>query len=267
MNNSILTHQFAESVKLLQSSQERYHKNVLYITPEQQEKLKSKRILFAGVGLGSVIAEAALRLGIENLILLDGDVVEVSNLNRQNYTEKDIEKPKVEAIRSRLLAINPDANIEVHQVYLNPTNMAEYLNQCDIAINAIDFDDEDSPFNFDRACKNAGITVVHPFNFGWAGAAYVVTPESAGIVNNSQDDERFELDLISSFLAHYQAHTSLSWLNEFNRQYKLYSQEISPPQLVVGSYMTAAIVTDVLYCLINQLPVKTFPESYFLTAR
>jgi tRNA A37 threonylcarbamoyladenosine dehydratase len=67
-----------------------YRRNFLYISESNQEKIKNFRILIGGCGLGSVIAECALRLGFENLTVIDGDKVELSNLNRQNYTQKDI---------------------------------------------------------------------------------------------------------------------------------------------------------------------------------
>lgn len=51
------------------------------------------------------------------MTIIDGDVVELSNLNRQNYTEKDISKPKVEALKERLLAINSEAKITIHNCF------------------------------------------------------------------------------------------------------------------------------------------------------
>ena len=77
---------------------ERYHKNVLYISPKEQNNIRDIKIVFAGVGLGSVIAEAALRLGFENFVLIDGDTIELSNLNRQNYDNESVNKSKVKEI-------------------------------------------------------------------------------------------------------------------------------------------------------------------------
>ena len=65
----------------------RYNRNWLFVSPEQQEKIKNTWVIMGGAGLGSVIAEAALRLGFEKFIIIDGDIVDESNLNRQNYIE------------------------------------------------------------------------------------------------------------------------------------------------------------------------------------
>lgn len=248
---------------------QRYHKNVLYITPEQQDNIKNVKILFAGVGLGSVLAETALRLGFENFVFIDGDTVELSNLNRQNYKETDVNTSKVKAITERLLSINPHAKIEYHHLFLNPENISDYIGDCDIAINAIDFDTEHTPFVFDEKCKEKGIPVIHPLNFGWAGAVYVVTPDSEQIYDVARNEERFELILIQNMLEYFKYKTdmNLTWFYEFYESYKINSKKITPPQLAVGSSLSAALVTNVLFSLANGLTLKTFPEPYFLSAR
>ncbi|PKV49968.1 ThiF family protein [Aquimarina sp. MAR_2010_214] len=248
---------------------ERYYKNALYVTPEQQDKIKNVKIVFGGVGLGSVLAEAALRLGFENFVFIDGDTVELSNLNRQNYQEEDITKSKVESITKRLLSINPNAKIEYHHLFLDPDNITDYIDGCDIAINAIDFDVEDTPFVFDEKCKEKGIPVIHPLNFGWAGAAYVVTPDSEQIYDVARNKKCFELVLIKNMLEYfkYRAEMNLTWFYEFYESYKENSAKITPPQLVVGSSLAAALVTNILFSLVNGLEVKTFPEPYFLSTR
>lgn len=76
-----------------------YERNKIYISDIEQNELKNYKIFLAGCGIGSVIAECAIRLGFENISIIDGDNVEMSNLNRQNYTQGDIGIKKVEAIK------------------------------------------------------------------------------------------------------------------------------------------------------------------------
>lgn len=76
----------------------RYDRNHLYITDEEQQKIKETRLLFGGVGIGSVIAECALRFGFERMTIVDGEKVKESNLNCQNYAVSDIGKYKAEEI-------------------------------------------------------------------------------------------------------------------------------------------------------------------------
>ena len=62
--------------------EERYIRNRLYVLPEEQQLLKDFHILLGGAGIGSIIAECALRFGFENITIVDGDFVEESNMNK-----------------------------------------------------------------------------------------------------------------------------------------------------------------------------------------
>ena len=75
---------------------DRYNRNRIYVSEEEQEKVRETRILLGGAGIGSIIAECALRFGFENIVIVDGDRVELSNLNRQNYVKSDIGKSKAD---------------------------------------------------------------------------------------------------------------------------------------------------------------------------
>ena len=82
--------------------------------PETMEALRTKRVILFGVGgVGSWCAECLVRTGLMHLTIVDGDTVQPSNINRQlPATHETIGRPKVEALKERLLAINPEAEIE-----------------------------------------------------------------------------------------------------------------------------------------------------------
>ena len=82
---------------------------------EVMEALRSKRVILFGIGgVGSWCAEALVRTGLTHLTIVDGDTVQPSNINRQlPATRATLGMPKVEALKERLLSINPDAEIEV----------------------------------------------------------------------------------------------------------------------------------------------------------
>jgi molybdopterin-synthase adenylyltransferase len=248
----------------------RYERNFIYISPEQQEKIKNTRILFGGVGLGSVIAETALRLGFEQFIFIDGDTVESTNLNRQNYLNEDVGKYKVEALTHRLKAINPEAKITYYADFLDENNTSAYIKDCDIAINAIDFN-TDAPFIFDDVCREKNIPVIHPYNFGWAGGAFVIKPDTTALEKLlSKQKEGFELKVVNHIVKHYAHPEQINWLNEVVISFMEQKKEIpdlSPPQLSIGSSITAGIVGNLLFSLANDMPVKVFPDFYFLSTR
>ena len=87
---------------------------------EMMEALRTKRVILFGVGgVGSWCAEALIRTGLTHLTIVDGDMVQPSNINRQlPATRETLSRPKVEVLRERLLTINPDAEIvAVHKMY------------------------------------------------------------------------------------------------------------------------------------------------------
>ena len=105
------------------------------------ERIQSKRVIIFGVGgVGSWCAECLVREGIMHLTLVDSDVVCVTNCNRQLMaTTKTIGEPKVEALRKRLLEINPDADIlSLQKNYSEETKNDFELESYDYVIDAID---------------------------------------------------------------------------------------------------------------------------------
>lgn len=105
------------------------------------ELLLTKRVLLFGVGgVGSWCAEALVRTGIRHLTLVDCDKVCPTNINRQLMaTTHSLGQPKVEALRERLMAINPDTDIRIsEEMYTSGTAESFHLEQYDYVIDAID---------------------------------------------------------------------------------------------------------------------------------
>lgn len=103
--------------------------------------LNSKKIIIFGVGgVGSFAAEALIRSGIGHLTMVDPDLVEISNLNRQlQATHLTIGSLKVEAMKERLITINPDANIIARDVFFDEEISEEFdFSEYDYIIDAID---------------------------------------------------------------------------------------------------------------------------------
>lgn len=105
------------------------------------EKIFQKRVVVFGVGgVGSWCAESLVRSGIKHLTIVDADLVNVTNVNRQLMaTTKTIGQVKVEALKQRLLDINPDAEIEARcELYSAETSANFNLQEYDYIIDAID---------------------------------------------------------------------------------------------------------------------------------
>ncbi len=112
-------------------------------TPGIHHKLKKSSVGIAGIGgLGSSIAVALGRIGVGKLILADYDVVEPSNLNRQQFFIDQIGEAKVEAIKANLKRINPYIEIISHQVFVTPENIPFLFSGVDIMVEAFDGADQ-----------------------------------------------------------------------------------------------------------------------------
>ncbi|MCK5808601.1 sulfur carrier protein ThiS adenylyltransferase ThiF [bacterium] len=89
-------------------------------------------------GLGSNAAVALVRAGIGKLTLVDFDTVELSNLNRQHYFQRDIGLAKVDALKNHLYAINPSVTLVTHNLKIDKDTITELFSSVDILIEAFD---------------------------------------------------------------------------------------------------------------------------------
>lgn len=112
-------------------------------TPGVQQKIKQAKVGIAGAGgLGSHVAIALVRIGIGQLNIVDFDVVEPSNLNRQQYFFDQIGMPKVMALKESLLRINPNSKINIFNQKVVPENIGEFFGEVDILVEAFDKADQ-----------------------------------------------------------------------------------------------------------------------------
>ena len=110
---------------------------------EMQTKLRNARVAVAGLGgLGSNIAVMLARSGIGELLLVDFDTVDVTNLNRQRYLIPQLGKPKAEALPERLYQINPYLTYRSVCIKVTPDNVKELFSEYPIVCEAFDKPDQ-----------------------------------------------------------------------------------------------------------------------------
>ena len=108
-------------------------------SPKIQDKIRSAKVAVAGLGgLGSNIAVMLARLGIGNLLLVDYDCVEPSNLNRQHYFIKHLCKLKTLALKEQIEEINPYINVSVISSKVDESNAASIFKGYEIVCEAFD---------------------------------------------------------------------------------------------------------------------------------
>ena len=100
------------------------------IGKEKLNLIKSKKVLLVGLGgVGGSCLESLIRSGIENIVIIDYDTIDISNLNRQSITFNDIIGVyKVDAAYDFCKKINPNCNIKKYNIFLNEENIASIFN-------------------------------------------------------------------------------------------------------------------------------------------
>ena len=110
-----------------------------YLTPEERAVLESARVGIAGAGgLGSNCAMHLVRAGVQHITVVDFDVVNESNLNRQFFFRDQLGQKKVEALKENLLRIDPDADIRAVDMRLDASSAREVFADCGIVVEAFD---------------------------------------------------------------------------------------------------------------------------------
>jgi sulfur carrier protein ThiS adenylyltransferase len=130
-------------------------------TPGVHAKVKAAAVGIAGLGgLGSAVAVALARVGIGRLILADFDVVEPSNLNRQQYFTDQLGLPKTDALADNLRRINPYVELETHTVRLTADNLIPLFGDVEVMIEAFDRADQKAMLMQCFAAARPGIPLI-----------------------------------------------------------------------------------------------------------
>lgn len=118
-----------------------FSRTELLLGKDSMEKLKNSRVAVFGIGgVGGYVCEALVRSGVGAFDLIDDDKVCLTNLNRQIIaTRKTVGKYKTEVMKDRILEINPQADVRLHQCFFLPENSDEFpFEEYDYVVDAVD---------------------------------------------------------------------------------------------------------------------------------
>ena len=191
----------------------RYLRNHDAISEAEQAILAQKRVLVVGCGgLGGYVIECLARIGVGYLRVVDGDVFDETNLNRQLLSSSmNLGRPKTLAAQQRVMAVNPLVEVEAFQTLLIAENAVPLLDGCDVAVDALD--NIPSRLVLQQAAKTAGIPLVHGAVAGWIGQVCVVQPGQellnslypASTDNQGEEQETGTLSFTAALTASWQA--------------------------------------------------------------
>ena len=129
-------------IELTEDQIERYSRHILLqdVGLEGQEKILNARVLIVGAGgLGAPAAMYLAAAGVGHIGIVDADVVDLSNLQRQiiHFT-KDVGQPKVESAKEKMLAINPDVEVTTYHEFMDSSNAKKIIEPWDFVIDGTD---------------------------------------------------------------------------------------------------------------------------------
>lgn len=146
---------------------ESFERSAMLLGTGQVESLADKRVAIFGVGgVGGYVAEALARTGIGAFDLVDHDTVSVTNINRQIIATTDtVGKNKAEVMRERILSINPEAKVFVHDCFFLPENADGFcFEEYDYVVDAVDT--VTAKLEIIERAKKAGVPVISAMGAG-----------------------------------------------------------------------------------------------------
>jgi adenylyltransferase/sulfurtransferase len=161
---------------------DRYSRQIILgaIGKDGQEGLLKSRVAIIGCGaLGTVAADHLARAGIGHLRIVDRDLVEKSNLQRQIlFEERDVGEPKALVAGDKLKNINSEITIEPVLEDVNFSNVEEIIKDCDIVIDALD--NMESRYLLNDACIKNGVPWIYGGAIGTYGMVLSILPHKTG---------------------------------------------------------------------------------------
>ncbi|WP_044937327.1 tRNA threonylcarbamoyladenosine dehydratase [Pseudobutyrivibrio sp. LB2011] len=144
-----------------------FSRTELLLGKEAMERLENKRVAIFGIGgVGGYVCEALVRSGVGHFDLVDNDTVSLTNINRQIIaTHSTVGRQKVEVMKERMLDINPNADISIHQCFFLPENANEFpFETYDYVVDAVDT--VTAKIEIIMRCKELGVPVISAMGAG-----------------------------------------------------------------------------------------------------
>ncbi|MBC8521135.1 MAG: HesA/MoeB/ThiF family protein [Candidatus Syntrophoarchaeum sp.] len=154
----------------------RYERQIKIFGEAGQKRLKKAKVTIAGAGgLGSVSAAYLTVAGVGKILVVDNDVVELSNLNRQIlHWEKDIGRKKTESFAEKLLQMNPEVELTVLNEKIVADNVADIVRDSDLIVDAMD--NFQTRYLLNRVALEKNMPFFHGGVYGFEGQVTTIIP-------------------------------------------------------------------------------------------
>lgn len=240
---------------------ELYSRNWLFIPDEIQKDLATKKLFFAGCGLNSKIIETAARTGFQKFEIWDKDIVDLSNLNRQNFYNEDLGKNKAKITSERIKSINPKIEVLYFEEFLTDENFSSVAGNADLVFNTIDFGD--LFIRMTIKIIDAGVPVILPLNVGF-GCVVIVFRDS-DLLRNALGTIRSEVDMYEWLLSN--GTVKLPTYINFEEFVQSRSKIGYDPQLAIAANLVSGFSITLAIKIFAGEKVKEFPDINYFDAK
>jgi hypothetical protein len=248
-------------------------RNSGYVSAETQAKIRQTRLLIAGCGIGSSPAVCAARMGFENFVLVDGDVVDGHNLNRQFYDFADIGRPKVQALKEKIARINPNATVDAIEAYLHADNTDDIVSRADVVFDTVDFLDLPAILRLHDSARRQQRPVFTALSVGFGALVWyfpadgavsladIVAPDAARATHGVDAPPSYA-DVFASFIQRLAPHLDQQVVEQVGHVLALMKDGKPCPasQVAVGSFAIGAMSMAMIHDLFAGNPVPAAPQ-------
>jgi len=242
------------------------NRNIGILTKSEQNILRKATVVIAGVGgVGGLVAERLVRIGIEKIKIADPQTYDATNLNRQfASSSKTIGKNKAKVVAKLLKEINPNINIEIYSEGITAKNIQQFVKRADIVVDGVD----DKAFKEEtllcQAARAQGLYVVTAYAMGFGTNVFIFSPKGMTF------EEYFELPQNEEGFKKYTfpykkicptipSSISLDIIK------KIVQREINIPTLSIScSFAASAIIVEVLSLLLKKKKPIVVPDCVIL---
>jgi len=179
---------------------EMFRRNIGFLTESEQERLRNATVGITGVGgVGGLLAERMIRLGVGHLKITDPGDFEPSNLNRQLFSSMaSVGKNKAEVVSAHLKEINPEAGIEFDSQGIKTQDDADaFVAGCDVLADEMDFGLFREAIYLQRKARREGIFYLFASAIGFGGLVVVFDPKGMTLEEYNLLETGAELDTVS----------------------------------------------------------------------
>lgn len=179
-----------------------FSRNIGWLTPDEQQSLRHKRVAIAGMGgVGGFHLLTLARLGVEKFNIADLDTFELANFNRQaGASMSTLDRPKVEVLAEMARDINPECDIRIFPHGVTTENTVQFFHGVDIYVDGLDFFAFQARESVFRYCAEQGIPAVTVAPLGMSAALINFLPGSMNFEDYFQVAGRPELEKAVRFL-------------------------------------------------------------------